>query len=631
MVIERLLGSNGLRCSLLRNIEGWEFQVFMLSIGLFFSSGYGATFFMIILYGLGLYLLSRVISAIHSLNGKVLSAAFNSTWSSIINEVNSLKDKGVDLISHYETVLPKMEVPTRWIKSISIKDEMLRLQGLGSNTPTGVPYTEDEIMAIVRGGKQPGHIPGVGRDFPGQGTIIPPPSQSTHSMLTQLESQPEYGGGSGSGGCGDDEPGDDEDGIGDDEEEDDISRATCRTGKPSTVALNCLTEICGPGVVGRECRPGSIITILVQFVNHNMVPEKEKVTVMILYVDLKCPCCYKKVKKLLCKFPQIRDQVFDVDNNKVTIAVVCCDPEKLRDKLCCKESPKEKPPKLKKKPKSPPPESKKTEPDPPVSACCQECYEGRNGGPCHHGYGRPVSPPVPVKCEPYPPKSADPPVTTAMPPVSACCQECNEGRDGGPCHHGNGRPVPPQVPVKCKPYPPKSADPPRPICCQECYEGRDGGPCHHGYGRPVPPQVPANPKPYPPISADPPRPTCCQECYEGRDGGPCHYGYGRPVPQPVPEKCKPYPSKHADPPEPTPMPRVSACCQECNEGRGGEVLDCFPNFEKLGLVDPENGDDYIEDPNLVTLISKLDISSPLHLHHNDSIALTVVIIKLKET
>nr|GFC50338.1 RNA-directed DNA polymerase, eukaryota [Tanacetum cinerariifolium] len=57
MVIERLLGSNGLRCSLLRNMECWEFQVFMLSIGLFFSSGYGATFLMIIFYGLGLYLL----------------------------------------------------------------------------------------------------------------------------------------------------------------------------------------------------------------------------------------------------------------------------------------------------------------------------------------------------------------------------------------------------------------------------------------------------------------------------------------------------------------------------------------------------------------------------------------------
>nr|GEU41391.1 hypothetical protein [Tanacetum cinerariifolium] len=65
--------------------------------------------------------------------------------------------------------------------------------------PSGVPYTDDEIMVIVRGGKQRGHIPGVVR----------------------LESQPEYGGSSGSGGCGDDEPGDDEEGGEDGEDEDD--------------------------------------------------------------------------------------------------------------------------------------------------------------------------------------------------------------------------------------------------------------------------------------------------------------------------------------------------------------------------------------------------------------------------
>ncbi|GJW68974.1 hypothetical protein Tco_0123398 [Tanacetum coccineum] len=132
-------------------------------------------------------------------------------------------------------------------------DEMLRLQGLGSNTPTGVPYTKDEIMAIVHGGKQRGHILGVGRVLPGQGTVILPSPLCTHSsdvaklkksekwltkqvnmfmklfrsndkfsqMLTQLESQPEYGGGSRSGGCEDDEPGDDEDGSEDGEDEDD--------------------------------------------------------------------------------------------------------------------------------------------------------------------------------------------------------------------------------------------------------------------------------------------------------------------------------------------------------------------------------------------------------------------------
>ncbi|GJS32209.1 ankyrin repeat-containing protein [Tanacetum coccineum] len=135
----------------------------------------------------------------------------------------------------------------------ALYDEMLRLQGLGSNTETGVPYTEDEIMAIVRGGKQRGHIPGVGRVLPRQGTVIPPPPPCTHSsdvvklkkrekvltrqvnmfmklfrsddkfsqMLTQLESQPEIGGGSGSGGPGDDEQGHDEDDGEDGEDEDD--------------------------------------------------------------------------------------------------------------------------------------------------------------------------------------------------------------------------------------------------------------------------------------------------------------------------------------------------------------------------------------------------------------------------
>ncbi|GKG20913.1 hypothetical protein Tco_0380714 [Tanacetum coccineum] len=86
---------------------------------------------------------------------------------------------------------------------------MLRLQGLGSNTSTGVPYTEDKVMTIVRRGKQQGHIPGVGRVLPGQGTLFRSDDKFSQ-MLTQLESQPEYSSGSRSGGCGDDEPGDDE-------------------------------------------------------------------------------------------------------------------------------------------------------------------------------------------------------------------------------------------------------------------------------------------------------------------------------------------------------------------------------------------------------------------------------------
>ncbi|GJV81014.1 reverse transcriptase domain-containing protein [Tanacetum coccineum] len=133
----------------------------------------------------------------------------------------------------------------------AIYEEMLRLQALGSNTETGVPYTEEEIMAIVRKGKQRGHLPGVGRVLPGRATNgCSPPPQSTvdpadveklkksnksltkhvkmtmrlfrsddkfSNMLDQFEPSPEFGGASGSGGCGDDEPGGDED---DDEDDD---------------------------------------------------------------------------------------------------------------------------------------------------------------------------------------------------------------------------------------------------------------------------------------------------------------------------------------------------------------------------------------------------------------------------
>ncbi|KAK6933452.1 Heavy metal-associated domain, HMA [Dillenia turbinata] len=56
----------------------------------------------------------------------------------------------------------------------------------------------------------------------------------------------------------------------------------------------------------------------------------------ILKVDLHCSKCYKKVKKVLCKFPEITDQVWDEKANTVTIKVSSCNPEKIRDKICCK-------------------------------------------------------------------------------------------------------------------------------------------------------------------------------------------------------------------------------------------------------------------------------------------------------
>ncbi|GKG19672.1 hypothetical protein Tco_0376771, partial [Tanacetum coccineum] len=48
-------------------------------------------------------------------------------------------------------------------------EELLRLQALGPNTPTGVPGIDDEIMACVRQGKQRGHLLGVGRNEAGSG------------------------------------------------------------------------------------------------------------------------------------------------------------------------------------------------------------------------------------------------------------------------------------------------------------------------------------------------------------------------------------------------------------------------------------------------------------------------------
>ncbi|GKG32459.1 hypothetical protein Tco_0429969, partial [Tanacetum coccineum] len=54
-----------------------------------------------------------------------------------------------------------------------------------------------------------------------------------------------------------------------------------------------------------------------------------------------------------------------------------------------------------------------------------------------------------------------------------------------------------------------------------------------------------------------------------------------------------------------------------------------PNSVHNTPVNSEHGDDYVEDPDLITRISKLDVSGPLHLHPNDFSALTLVSIKLK--
>nr|GFA40110.1 F-box domain, leucine-rich repeat domain, L domain-like protein [Tanacetum cinerariifolium] len=108
-------------------------------------------------------------------------------------------------------------------------EEMRRLEATGT-------YTDDEINRLARGGKQRGHIPGVGRVLPARATASPskPAHESTLNSLhkkvdfmmslfksdskySDMFSQFESGGASGSGGCGDDEEGADHQ---DDEDED---------------------------------------------------------------------------------------------------------------------------------------------------------------------------------------------------------------------------------------------------------------------------------------------------------------------------------------------------------------------------------------------------------------------------
>nr|GFB67564.1 acidic leucine-rich nuclear phosphoprotein 32 family member A [Tanacetum cinerariifolium] len=88
-------------------------------------------------------------------------------------------------------------------KDRRIYEEMRRLEAMGT-------YTDDEINRLARGGKQRGHIAGVGRVLPARAIVSP-------NMFSQFES----GGASGVGGCGDEDEGadhqddKDEDGDGD--------------------------------------------------------------------------------------------------------------------------------------------------------------------------------------------------------------------------------------------------------------------------------------------------------------------------------------------------------------------------------------------------------------------------------
>ncbi|GKV15199.1 hypothetical protein SLEP1_g26001 [Rubroshorea leprosula] len=203
-----------------------------------------------------------------------------------------------------------------------------------------------------------------------------------------------------------------------------------------------------------------------------MAEKEAKVTTMVLKVDLKCPDCYKKVKKVLCKYPQIRDQVYDEKENKVIIKVVCCSPEKIRDKLCSKggrsiesieikKEPEKKPEKEKPKGEEKKPEKKPDEKQPDK---------------------KPEEKPPAGK-----PKEAEKPKESEKKPEKEKPKEGEKQAAKQPAE----APVPTAIPILLPPL----AYPAMGFSCPECYRsGTPGGPCFHGgtvvqydgyYGRPV--------------------------------------------------------------------------------------------------------------------------------------------------
>ncbi|KAK9079105.1 hypothetical protein SSX86_000775 [Deinandra increscens subsp. villosa] len=249
--------------------------------------------------------------------------------------------------------------------------------------------------------------------------------------------------------------------------------------------------------------------------------SQEKVTVMILYVDLKCPCCYKKVRKLLCKYPQIRDQVFDEEKNKVMITVVCCDPERFRDKLCCKggkaiqsiEIPEPPPPKKDPGPPKPQPEPVKKVPEPKPKPQPQPQPQPE---PVKMPDPKPQPVPVPVPVKMPEPKPLPPPEPVKMPEPKPQPQPQPvpvKMPDPKPQPQPQPQPEPVRMP---EPMPMEPFCAPVNVCCQECYEGRDGGPCHYGYGYGPPP----GPSPW---YGPPPGPGPCYDYgYYAGNRAPCY-------------------------------------------------------------------------------------------------------------
>ncbi|KAG7959596.1 hypothetical protein I3843_10G077900 [Carya illinoinensis] len=190
------------------------------------------------------------------------------------------------------------------------------------------------------------------------------------------------------------------------------------------------------------------------------VCEYTVTTIMVLKVDLQCDRCYKKVKKVLYKFPQIQDQIFDEKQNTVLIKVVCCSPEKVKQKIIykggnsiqsieIKPPPKPKTEEAKPKPQDPKPAEKPKEaaqkPKENPAANPKPAEKPKEAEAKPKGKPDDAKPPEPV------PKPSEPAALIAVPyypqtyVAGAYSRPLYEGYGGGPLpsceEYAIGRPV----------------------------------------------------------------------------------------------------------------------------------------------------------------------------------------------
>ncbi|CAL9761078.1 unnamed protein product, partial [Musa acuminata subsp. burmannicoides] len=171
-----------------------------------------------------------------------------------------------------------------------------------------------------------------------------------------------------------------------------------------------------------------------------------QVSTLIIEADIGCSCCYKKIRKVLCKF-QVRERIQSINynekDNKVTISGPF-NPECLKKKLLCKLCKVAKDIKIKPDDPPPPPPKPIKEPKEPVKIiCCFKpwpdccfrpcpCFEASKGCRrcCSCGWMCCVREPVRVP-PPNPCPSCCPPRTC---PSEHCCSKPSPPQN--PCFHG---------------------------------------------------------------------------------------------------------------------------------------------------------------------------------------------------